>query len=87
MPVASLAAPSGVMGAIGVAVATSIQSVPMLASGRCVDRGHPAHRSKGRLVCKPRRVVARRDEERAGDIDADASKSALVGRGVLREPL
>ena len=35
---------------------------------------------------EPLGVVARRDEERAGDIDADASKSEQVGRGVLREP-
>ena len=59
----------------------------VLATGGRIHRRDPTQRRERGLVGKALGVVARGDQQRTGDIDADSAKRDQVGRHLLHERL
>lgn len=68
---------------VGLAVAATVESVPILFAGGALQRRHPAECGEGGLAAESLGVVAGSDHERGGDIVADTLELEQPGRGCL----
>src|SRR6476620_9694871 len=74
-----------VQGAIGLAVAATVETVPVRFAGRGRYRADPAQRCEASFAAQSIRVSAGCDEQGRGDVGVDTEPLEQCGRGLCSE--
>src|SRR5215203_1130241 len=73
--------------AVGLPVATAVETVPYDLAGGGFDGGDPAQTGEGGLASQPLGVVAGHDQERRGVVGTDARQSDQLRGGLRHQPI